>query len=71
MRNILSYHSALMIQTPNEPDRLSGLKLTDASEKRTEKTEVNRVRLKKKKIFFWLTCLSLVGKNQEFHCVFR
>lgn len=49
MRNILSYHSALMIQTPNEPDRLSGLKLTDASEKRTEKTEVNRVRLKKKK----------------------
>lgn len=50
MRNILSYQFALMIQTPNEPDKLSGLKLRDASKKRTEKTEVNHFKIKK--IFF-------------------
>lgn len=48
-KHILSHHFAFMIQTPNDSDKLSGLKITFANMNRTKKTEVNLFSLKKKK----------------------
>lgn len=40
-KKCISHHFAFMIQTPNESDKLSGLKITFASTNRSKKTEVN------------------------------